>query len=220
MEEDTSNDTYFRQLHPEDVESMKRLCRECFPVEYDDRWYKRLLSGDDGVFTLGAFPAPGTDDTMIGLIVGERQHLYRLEGEYGMALDEVSRGTTVMYVTIFGVSAPYRRRGIGRKLMDALIDYVLQGTNDQLIYLHVESTNNVAVLFYKKVGFKFFCRDVGYYRIENNPADGLVYIMYTNGGKEYAGTVRSWCRRNISNSSLVTCLTEFYTFIKELFTDS
>lgn len=197
---------------------MKVLCRECFPIEYEDRWYKRLLTAEEeDVFALGVFSRELTDDVMIGVIVGERQRLDQLEREYGMALDEALRHATIMYITIFGVSAAFRRRGIGCELMDRLKDYVLQETNHQLIYLHVESTNDGAILFYKNAGFKLFCKDVGYYHIENSPADGLVYVLCTNGGREYSGTMRSWFRRHVSDGSLVVCLTEFCTFIKELF---
>lgn len=68
----------------------------------------------------------------------------------------------------------------------------------RVIYLHVESTNNVAITFYEKKQFSYFSTIYGYYQFERNTsADGLVYVMCVNNGRIYGGGLGNWCRRHI-----------------------
>nr|KJB80689.1 hypothetical protein B456_013G110600 [Gossypium raimondii] len=52
-----------------------------------------------------------------------------------------------------GVLAPYRGLGIGTRLLNHVLDLCLK-QNIQEIYLHVQTNNDDAINFYKKLGFE------------------------------------------------------------------
>nr|XP_054763399.1 uncharacterized protein LOC129269986 [Lytechinus pictus] len=59
-------DIKLRFLCPEDVEAVKQLCRDWFPVEYPDFWYKDITN-DKRFFSLAA----AIGSTIVGLLVAE-----------------------------------------------------------------------------------------------------------------------------------------------------
>lgn len=89
-------------------------------------------------------------------------------------------------------------------------NHTAQSSTTRVIYLHVESTNNVAITFYEKKRFSYFSTIYEYYRFENNnSADGLVYVMCINNGRLYQGGLRNWCRRYfVSSISIMNCFKE------------
>eukprot|EP01083_Nonionella_stella_P098832 278016_1 len=76
----------------------------------------------------------------------------------GMAcrLDCVERGSRV-YVMTFGVLAPYRRSGIGSRLVEHLLQKS-KAFGAKSISLHVHVTNDDALAFYKFHGFSILER--------------------------------------------------------------
>lgn len=87
-----------------------------------------------------------------------------------------------------GVLEPYRRFGIGSNLMKKFLFHAETNRHTKAIYLHVESCNHVAILFYEKMGFQYFKKILGYYYVEHD--DALVYVAFVNGGKQYIGGAR------------------------------
>lgn len=61
------------------------------------------------------------------------------------------------------VDENYRRTGVGKKLIDKLIN-VCQTIGAKSIYLEVRDDNLNAISFYEKNGFKFECIRKGYYQ--------------------------------------------------------
>jgi ribosomal protein S18 acetylase RimI-like enzyme len=57
------------------------------------------------------------------------------------------------YLSAIAVMPEFRSQGIGRKLLDT-IEHICKKHNLKRITLDVESTNNSAKQFYKKIGFK------------------------------------------------------------------
>ncbi len=82
--------------------------------------------------------------------------VYELEGEVISAL-VVSRFQHrlkhLAYIGAFGIKRPHQGRGIGTKIMQALIRD-LQADGVRRIELRVEADNQRAISFYKKLGFK------------------------------------------------------------------
>ena len=83
-----------------DKQQMQSLCRECFPIDYPDRWFDRQLSGDAELLAVGV--ADKRSNQLVGIIVGQLQPLSDVEGEYGALLNEAGRDDKVMYIVIFG----------------------------------------------------------------------------------------------------------------------
>lgn len=66
-----------------------------------------------------------------------------------------------------GVLAPYRDRGIGRRLITHVLELartspVCQDVID--VYLHVQEGNDEALRFYEKYGFRVTDKLMGYYK--------------------------------------------------------
>lgn len=70
------------------------------------------------------------------------------------------------------VDKEFRQRGIGRHLIEKLIE-VCQNSNVNNLYLEVRCDNNTAIDFYESVGFEFVDRRVGYY----NGVDAKIYRL-------------------------------------------
>ena len=72
-----------------------------------------------------------------------------------------------------GCLAPYRRLGIGTKMLQHVMDIVAKDGNLNSVVLHVQVNNEGALDFYKKFGFEIVETKEAYYkRIE--PADAHV----------------------------------------------
>ena len=72
-----------------------------------------------------------------------------------------------------GCLAPYRRLGIGTKMLRHVMDIVEKDGNFDSVVLHVQVSNEGALQFYKNFGFEIVETKEAYYkRIE--PADAHV----------------------------------------------
>ena len=72
-----------------------------------------------------------------------------------------------------GVLAPYRRGGIGRKLMEDCLTAARSDPSLQAITLHVQTSNELALDFYKKFGFELVDTVPGYY-VRIDPPDAYI----------------------------------------------
>ena len=89
-----------RPLVASDKEQMQSLCRECFPIDYPDRWFDRQLSGDADLLAVGV--TEKRTGQLVGIIVGQLQPLSEVESEYGALLNKADTDDKVMYIVIFG----------------------------------------------------------------------------------------------------------------------
>merc|ERR1712173_416346 len=78
-----------------------------------------------------------------------------------------------LYIMTLGCLAPYRRLGIGTRMLEHVLNIVKEDGNYTSIFLHVQVNNESAIEFYKKFGFNIVETKEQYYkRIE--PADAHV----------------------------------------------
>ncbi|KAI8053792.1 acyl-CoA N-acyltransferase [Syncephalis plumigaleata] len=68
-----------------------------------------------------------------------------------------------IYIMTLGVLAPYRKFGMGGKLLDYALEQCKTDTSISEIYLHVQEGNDDALDFYKKRGFIVSESVSGYY---------------------------------------------------------
>lgn len=86
---------------------------------------------------------------------------------------DVLDGQRRLYIMTLGCLAPYRRLGIGTKMLEHVLNFVEREGNFNSIFLHVQVNNDGALDFYKKFGFEVVETKQHYYkRIE--PADAHV----------------------------------------------
>ena len=65
-----------------------------------------------------------------------------------------------------GCLAPYRRLGIGTKMLEHVLKVVQEDGNFASIFLHVQINNESAIEFYKKFGFNIVETKEQYYKVE------------------------------------------------------
>jgi len=169
-----------RFLSPHDIEQVKILCRDWFPIEYPDTWYQEITS-NPRFFSLAAT----LNGTIIGLIVAETKELGQLAKEDRSLLASCFRsGTKVGYILSLGVSQQFRKQGIASLLLDQLISHLTSEQFSQVkaLYLHVLTTNTQAISFYEHRGFQVHSFLPYYYAIKGKRKDGFTHVLYLNGG--------------------------------------
>merc|ERR1712146_586949 len=122
----------FGEVNPKNVEQLRKLNLAVFPVRYNDKFYSDLANNPNQSFTHLAY----FSDILVGAIC------CRIEAQEGNAYK--------VYVMTIGVLAPYRRLGIGAKLLQQTLEACAKaGADCEAIYLHVQVGNNSALDFYK-----------------------------------------------------------------------
>ncbi|XP_026325160.1 N-alpha-acetyltransferase 60 [Hyposmocoma kahamanoa] len=179
-------DIQLRFLCPDDLEEVKSLCRDWFPIEYPQSWYEDITSSNR-FFALAAV----YKTQIIGLIVAEIKPYLKLNAEDRGILSGwfASKDTLVAYILSLGVTRAYRRSGVATMLLDVLINHLAgpmplppHEHRVKAIFLHVLTTNTEAILFYEQRRFRLHSFLPYYYSIKGRCKDGFTYVYYVNGG--------------------------------------
>ncbi|ROL27996.1 N-alpha-acetyltransferase 60 [Anabarilius grahami] len=168
-----------RLLCHDDIERIKVLCGEWFPIEYPDSWYHDITSNKK-FFSLAATYRGG----IVGMIVAEIKSRTKVHKEDGDILaSSFPVDTQVAYILSLGVMKEFRKHGVGSLLLDSLKEHISTTAQDhcKAIYLHVLTTNNTAIHFYENRDFKQHHYLPYYYSIRGVLKDGFTYVLYING---------------------------------------
>lgn len=170
-----------RFLCPDDLQEVRTLCQDWFPIDYPMSWYEDITSSTR-FYALAAV----YNFTIIGLIVAEIKQFTNLNKEVcnsiikiisfdnynvykfnknfqdlGILPDWMGRDAEVGYILSLGVHKKHRRNGIGSLLLDSLINHLTTAERHKVkaIFLHVLTTNQPAILFYEKRRYVnlYFC---------------------------------------------------------------
>ncbi|XP_069746558.1 N-alpha-acetyltransferase 50 isoform X1 [Narcine bancroftii] len=137
---------------PHNIKQLKRLNQVIFPVSYNDKFYKDVLEVGE-LAKLAYF-----NDIAVGAVCCRVDH---------------SQNQKRLYIMTLGCLAPYRRLGIGTKMLNHVLNICEKDGTFDNIYLHVQISNESAIEFYRKFGFGIIETKKNYYkRIE--PADAHV----------------------------------------------
>ncbi|KAI1301796.1 N-alpha-acetyltransferase 60 [Halotydeus destructor] len=177
-----NNSLKLRLVGPPDIPRVKQLCRDWFPIEYPDQWYEEITSNSK-FFALAVVDG----EEIVGLIVTEIKLQAQCNREdQGLLSFQLTRNTWVAYILTLGVVKEYRRQGIATLLLESLIKNLTDSQYTKqckAIYLHVLTTNQVAINFYERCKFKKFLYLPLYYSINGAAKDGYSYVLYINGGQ-------------------------------------
>ncbi|EFO17087.1 acetyltransferase [Loa loa] len=136
------------------VEQLKRLNQAVFPVAYNDKFYKEIVTAGE-LAKLAYF-----NDIVVGGVC------CRIDTQSGIRR---------LYIMTLGTLAPYRRLGIGTMLLEHVFTLCDKDPTIENIFLHVQINNESALDFYKRFGFEVVGVAEKYYkRIEPDSAYILV----------------------------------------------
>lgn len=139
-----------RPATADDLSEVVRVESASFPNPWDRADFREFL---DDVFLVGEEPA----GTVVGFAIG------RSGGGEGEILN-------------VAVTPEVRRRGIGRRLLVAVLESVAAaGAED--VYLEVRQSNAAAMAMYRNEGFRAVGLRVSYYR---NPPENAVVMHRAN----------------------------------------
>eukprot|EP01121_Diplochlamys_sp_Union-15-3_P006890 TRINITY_DN1743_c0_g1_i1.p1 TRINITY_DN1743_c0_g1~~TRINITY_DN1743_c0_g1_i1.p1 ORF type:complete len:180 (-),score=25.92 TRINITY_DN1743_c0_g1_i1:45-584(-) len=142
----------FGELTDKNLKLLRLLNSVVFPVTYPDSFYTRLLTAPE--YTQLAY----FSDILAGAVSCRLEH-------------KENSKELCMYIMTLGVLEPYRKLGIGNKLLKFVFDLVekknslktAQNLSISEIFLHVQVSNDVAINFYKKNGFTVTGTKKNYY---------------------------------------------------------
>ncbi|XP_023235490.1 N-alpha-acetyltransferase 50 [Centruroides vittatus] len=155
---------------PHNIKQLKRLNQVVFPVSYNDKFYKDVLEAGE-LAKLAYY-----NDIVVGAVC---------------CRIDTSENSRRLYIMTLGCLAPYRRLGIGTKMVEHVLNFVEKDGNFDSIFLHVQINNEGAIEFYKKFGFEIVETKQHYYkRIE--PADAHVLQKTLRGSSQPLPVNNSW----------------------------
>ncbi|XP_023439203.1 N-alpha-acetyltransferase 60 isoform X2 [Dasypus novemcinctus] len=97
-----------RLLSHDDIDTVKQLCGDWFPIEYPDSWYRDITSNSK-FFSLAATYR----GAIVGMIVAEIKSRTKIHKEDGDILaSSFSVDTQVAYILSLGVVKEFRKHGI------------------------------------------------------------------------------------------------------------
>ncbi len=139
-----------RRCDPSDIIPVMEINLKTLPEHYSDYFYESLLAELPEAFLVAEI-----EKKLVGYIM--------CKIEYGFSnfkkLGFVKKG----HVVSIAVLPDYRKKGIGRALVEESIAGVKLKKSDEL-YLEVRCSNNEAIKLYEKLGFVIKQRLKAYYR--------------------------------------------------------
>jgi len=189
-----NEDLKLRFLCPEDLAQVRNLCKEWFPIQYPDQWYRDITS-DPRFYSLAAVH----QSQLVGLLIAEIKHCESINKEDKGILDaNLHPNCHVGYILSLGVCSAFRRQGVASLLLDSFLGHVKLSENHlcKAIYLHVLTMNSAAIRFYEKHNFRLHSFLPYYYSVDGKCKDGFTYVLYINGGHPPWGLldyVYYWC---------------------------
>ncbi|CAO3648091.1 unnamed protein product [Cunninghamella echinulata] len=141
------------------VEILKKLHLNLFPVHYSDSFYQQVQHV--GEFAKVAY----VDGQAVGAICCRLEPEPQIEGKYRV------------YIMTLGVLESYRRRKLGHILLQHVLDQAELQPTITRVYLHVQVVNTIALHFYHSHGFQKVALAKDYYK---HIPDKDAYVVVKN----------------------------------------
>lgn len=135
------------------LESLEEMLLFQFPFSEEDM--DRYASLVPAEYCLGVFD----EDELVGIALAEPQWWNR-----------------TLWVWEFHVAANYRGRGLGKRLMNALVERA-RTAKLRAVVCETQNTNVPAIRFYRATGFRMEGVDISYYTNEDMSPGGTVAVF-------------------------------------------
>jgi len=115
------------EITPHNVRLLRKINASVFPVVYHDKFYKDVLEAGD-LAKLAYY-----NDVVVGAVC------CRVDQPTVAANNSVQQQQGKrLYIMTLGCLAPYRRLGVGTKMLDHVMDIAAKEGNVDSIFLHVQ----------------------------------------------------------------------------------
>ena len=147
----------FGEITKNNYNQLKQLNNFSLPIHYDDDFYNKIVNH----LRFGRFAY--LNDVIVGAITWKYDHCQ----------DTKERN---IYLMTINVLEHYKRKKIGTKLLQELINLHKDMKEICYINLHVQESNEVARIFYKNAGFEEVKKIDNFYK--NIEPKGAYYFRY------------------------------------------
>jgi ribosomal protein S18 acetylase RimI-like enzyme len=172
----------YRSVEKDDIQGLKDLHIECFPIRYEDIFFENICNGKGfkniALFTQVAIEVESS--LIVGCILGQFIESQKCDDD-GFFNEMRQPAKDVFYILTLGLREKYRRSGLGTDLLLSCLKYAAKNSSCGAIYLHVIHDNRAAIKFYEKNGFSFLRELVEFYCIDDKHHSSYLYILYLNG---------------------------------------
>jgi ribosomal protein S18 acetylase RimI-like enzyme len=160
--------TFRERVSSAEIEEIRDLHSEWFPVNYADDFFDSLTNSPDVVTVVAEI-----DSRIVGMAtVASRRN----ERRFNPACD-LGLGDNVSYILTLGVIDELRRKGVATKLLKET-EVVIKERDPEcgVVFLHVIGYNHAAIWMYEKNGFRWFKTEPNFYRLGEDWYAGELYF--------------------------------------------
>ena len=237
---DPSNIVY-KPLSQENLDEVKKLHAEWFPVKYEEEIFNRILLYNQGqYFSIGAFYYIPTGENeykeiILGLIIC--QWLYTDKFFFQMTTPETAKKISdnlsfeeevklflshnkyyyCAYIMSLGVIDECRKMNIGTNMIKDIFNYCIYFDLCIGVFLNVISHNISAKKFYEKNGLDCVNNIKDFYKIEDKFYDSDVYVKIFTREQKYLKNNYVYTRMTFKEKFIKICLLKPFYFIIKIF---
>ena len=190
----------YKPLTKENIEEIKNLHKEWFPIDYSERFFEKLFDKDNyWCFTIGAFynfldkEKNEKKEIILGLALCEWIPIndYFIKHTSKEAVHEICKNINYkeevetylkceeyrcVYIMTIGVLDEFRKMKIGSHILNEIINVALMDNLCVGVSLDVIYYNYSAIKFYKKNNFKKVSTIKNYYNLNGTKYDSYVFL--------------------------------------------
>jgi ribosomal protein S18 acetylase RimI-like enzyme len=113
-----------------------------------------------------------------GDVVGQGMSFAAYDGEstVGVAIADTADWNRSLWIREFGIAKPYRRQGLGRRLMERVAQHASK-EGFRVLVCETQTTNVPAIDFYRSVGFEVGGIDLSYYSNDDVQAGEVALFL-------------------------------------------
>lgn len=157
-----------KKAHLSDLHALRKICVDAYAQNFHDHWEPGGLDWYlEREFGVGRLTADLTNPNIEYYLVAELESPIGFLKLREVAFAEYELEDVAELEKIY-IIPDHKGNGVGTRVMAELID-LLSLRKKRHLYLHVIDTNNAAISFYEKIGFRFQSRtrlDIPYFKEE------------------------------------------------------
>ncbi len=177
---------YFRLSHlrfrtcasPDELEEIRQLHAEWFPVFYNDEFYCSLVDRSDND-VLVVIASIGDRSDIVGMItigIRRKEKRFNPSGDLARLLHFPEDTANTAYILTLGVVDELRRKGVAQALLsEGIAQIKTNHPKCHVVYLHVIEYNKPAFRLYRKAGFSEYITYPEFYFIDDVPYRGTLF---------------------------------------------